>query len=488
MLHILNALFFIAISVVLGRALLPSQKIIARSKTEELALSYTLGLGAIILICNLAFVANLTLGFAALVIIAAAVFGFVYQQRRRESCAPPILPMNLSLVVLGFGLLSVIATVAYPINEFDAIYHWAYRGKILLFEGTPLNEAITGITSSDNFGRVVTHPNYPLGVPIIQALSSILSGWSDRWVQLPLALWAATMPWLVSFGLRNLPTNAIKVAAIATAVTPIMYVSNFTENGFQDFSAAGTSSSMMLGGGADLALMCMLTLSASLFLQASNTNCKRLAICAGMALAASASMKNEGLALLMVSMLACGIALIFKNGPTRIVSFFGLTAIICVAPWMGIRGQIPAIDENYSSQLTFDNFIHFASGGAELVEKSPMAMSGRPQTDNKDIPTRRSLVAAAFVDEFSDWRSWGLLWVMTLFGIGLLFKNFTSFNYRWLTLVVVGGVLLYFLILLVTPWNFPSLRDKGIPERLLVHLVGPIMLLFGHSAASDRLK
>jgi phosphatidylserine synthase len=85
-------------------------------------------------------------------------------------------------------------------------------------------------------------------------------------------------------------------------------------------------------------------------------------------------------------------------------------------------------------------------------------------------------------------RSWGLLWVLAAISIGLVFMNLDSFNYRWLTLVVCGGVLLYFLILLVTPWNFPSLRDKGIPERLLVHLVGPIMLLVGHALSSVERK
>ena len=128
--------------------------------------------------------------------------------------------------------------------------------------------------------------------------------------------------------------------------------------------------------------------------------------------------------------------------------------------------------------------MHFAGGANELVEKSPLAMSGRPQMDEGPIPTRRSLVAEAFVDEFFDMRSWGLLWVLALISAGLLAKNLESFNYRWLTLIIVGGVLLYFLILLVTPWNFPSLRDKGIPERLLVHLVGPIMLLLGHALSS----
>jgi len=487
MLPLLNALLFIAVSVSIGRAMLPAQNVIARSRGEEFAVAYTLGLAAIVVLCNLVFLVGLHLTVAVGISLALASYALYYQRQRRAEFAPSPFTRATTYILLAVGLLSLIATVAYPINEFDAIYHWAYRGKVLLFNGTPLNEAITGIVSNDNFGRVVTHPNYPLGVPIIEAYSSYFSGWSERWVQLPLGLWAACMPWLVAFGLRNLSSNAIRLAAVATAATPILYVTNFTENGFADLLNAGTSSSMMLGGGSDLAVMCLLTLSAALFLRATHSNCKRLAIAAGVALAATAAMKNEGLALLGVCMIACVVALFLENRPTRTIGFFAASAIICVSPWLGIRAQIPAIDENYSEQLTLENVIHFAGGGNELIEKSPLAMSGRQQIDEADIPTRRSLVSAAFVDEFFDMRSWGLLWVLAAISIGLMFMNLESFNYRWLTLVVCGGVLLYFLILLVTPWNFPSLRDKGIPERLLVHLVGPIMLLVGHALSSiDR--
>ncbi len=480
MLHLLNALLFIAVSVCIGRALLPSQNVVARSRGEEFAVAYTLGLAAIVVLCNLVFVVGLQLSFAVGWSLVVGSYALYHQSKRESEFAASPFSKAITLALLAVGLLSLIATVAYPINEFDAIYHWAYRGKVLLFNGTPLNEAITGIVSNDNFGRVVTHPNYPLGVPIIEAYSSYFSGWSDRWVQLPLGLWSACMPWLVAFGLRSLSQNAIRLAAIATAATPILYVTNFTENGFADLLNAGTSSSMMLGGGSDLAVMCMITLAASLFLRATQANCKRLAITAGLALAATAAMKNEGLALLGICMIACAVAHLLKNRPTRAIGFFAASAIICVSPWLGIRAQIPAIDENYSEQLTIENVIHFAGGGDELVEKSPLAQ----QIDEADIPTRRSLVSAAFVEEFFDMRSWGLLWVLAAISICLALSNLESFNYRWLTLVVCGGVTLYFLILLVTPWNFPSLRDKGIPERLLVHLVGPIMLLVGHALSS----
>ncbi|MFT4529802.1 MAG: hypothetical protein ACI81F_000594 [Thalassolituus oleivorans] len=489
MLHALNALLFIAVSISIGRALLPAQNVVARSRGEEFAVAYTLGLATIVVLCNVVFVIGLNLGVAVGLSLVAGSYALYYQRQRSAPFAHSSLTPIIGYVILAIGALSLIATIAYPINEFDAIYHWAYRGKILLFNGSPLNEAITGIISDDNFGRVVTHPNYPLGVPIIEAFSAYFSGWSDRWVQLPLGLWAASMPWLIAFGLRGLSQSAIKVSVVATVATPILYVTNFTEGGLADLISAGTSSGMMLGGGADLAVMCMLTLSAALFLRAINHDCKRLAITAGIALAATAAMKNEGLAMLIVCLMACGLALVFKKRPIlRIIGFFATSAILCVAPWLGIRAQIPAIDENYSEQLTVENFMHFAGGGLELVEKSPLAMSGRQVTDSTGVPTRRSLVAAAFFDEFTDVRSWGLLWLLAAISMGLVFKNIRCFNYRWLTLVVMGGVLLYFLILLVTPWNFPSLRDKGIPERLLVHLVGPIMLLIGHCLSSLDLR
>lgn len=488
MLHILNALLFIAVSLCIGRALLPAQYVADRSRGEEFAVAYTLGLAAIVILCNFVFVIGLTLGVAVGLSLLAASYALYYQHKRRAPFAKSPLTAPLTYMFLAIGALSLIATISYPINEFDAIYHWAYRGKILLFNGTPLNEAITGIISNDNFGRVVTHPNYPLGVPIIEAFSSYFSGWSDRWVQLPLGLWAASMPWLISFGLRGLSQSAIRIAALATVATPILYVTNFTENGFADLANAGTSSSMMLGGGSDLAVMCMFSLSAALFLRAVNHNCKRLAITAGIALAATAAMKNEGLALLLICLIACGLALIFKNRPTRVISFFTVSAIVCISPWLGIRAQIPAIDENYGEQLTVENFMHFASGGPELVEKSPLAMTGHKNIDTDNIPTRRSLVAAAFFEEFYNIRSWGLLWILATISIALIFTNIDSFNYRWLVLVIIGGVMLYFLILLVTPWNFPSLRKKGIPERLLVHLIGPIMLLLGNTLSGLNRK
>ncbi|MHC4824098.1 MAG: hypothetical protein ACYTEP_08785, partial [Planctomycetota bacterium] len=163
---------------------------------------------------------------------------------------------------------------------------------------------------------------------------------------------------------------------------------------------------------------------------------------------------------------------------------FAGIAIVAILPWLGLRAQLPAIDENYSEQLTVDNLVHYLGGGRELVEKAPDAVANRAKVDLDAAPARIGLVAASFLDEFLDWRSWGLLWLLALVSLPVTLKRLRDLDLRWLGMVVLGGVLLYFLILLVTPWNFPSLREKGIPERLLVHLVGPIVLLFAAATAS----
>jgi hypothetical protein len=189
-------------------------------------------------------------------------------------------------------------------------------------------------------------------------------------------------------------------------------------------------------------------------------------------------MKNEGLALAGVLILAVLLAHIFPPRRTKVMLPFVAISIVLILPWLGLRAQLPAIDENYSEQLTVENVMHFLGGGRELVEKAPLAFNSREPVDLENAPARIGLVGAAFGGEFVDWRSWGVLWLLALLGLPLTLKRLKTVELRWLGMVVLGGVLLYFLILLVTPWNFPSLRDKGIPERLLVHLVGPIALLF----------
>jgi len=478
----LTGLLFIALATFLGRALLPSRKILERSRWEELGVAYLLGTAVIVVVITAGFLLGFKMALLWWLPVLGGAAGWVLERKRvdetgRLAEVPWTRPIGVLLATLAVA--AFLTTIALPLNEFDPIYHFAYRGKVLLYEGTPLNEAITGILSPDGYGRLVTHPNYPLGIPILEAWTAHWGGWSDRWVQLPLALWSACLPMVVAFGLRGYSKSAASFGATLTAATPILYSYNFLADGLSELSMAGLSSTLTLGGGADLAVMAMLGVSAALFVRARQVDCRRAGICAGLGLAAAVMMKNEGLALAGVCLLAVLLTILLPPRRIRVTIPFAAVAILGIAPWLGLRAQLPAIDENYSEQMTAENILHYLGGGRELIEKSPLAMSGREKPDFENAPARIGIVLAAFWDEFTDWSSWGLLWLLAILALPVTRQRLLDPELRWLSLLVMGGVSVYFLTLLVTPWNFPSLRDKGIPERLLVHLVGPIMLMFG---------
>jgi hypothetical protein len=479
---LITGLLFLVCATLIGRALLPSRTILTRSLWEELGVAYLLGAGVVTVVITAGFVVGLSMSLLWWLPLLGAIAACALDRKRQATIGefaevPWTKPIGSLLAVLAVA--AFLATIALPLNEFDAIYHWAYRGKVLLFEGTPLNEAITGMINDDGYGRLVTHPNYPFGIPILEAWTSHWGGWHARWVQLPLALWSACLPMAMAFGLRGYSKQAASYGAVLTAATPILYSYNFLEDGFSSISMAGLTSTLTLGGGADLAVMAMLGVACALFLRARQLEDKRTAICAGLALAGTVMMKNEGLALAGVCLLALLLVSIVPPRRISVAIPFAAVAVLGIAPWLGLRAQLPAIDENYSEQLTVENVMHYLGGGRELVEKAPIAMSGREQVDLENAPARIGLVLTSFWDEFSDLRSWGLLWLLLIVALPVTRQRLADPESRWLTLVVLGGVSLYFLILLVTPWNFPSLRDKGIPERLLVHLVGPIVLMFG---------
>ena len=477
-----TGLLFIALATLIGRALLPSRQILARSRWEELGVAYLLGTAVVVVVITAGFLLGLKMALLWWLPVLGGAAAVVLERKRAGTFGnfaevPWTRPIGALLATLAVA--AFLATIALPLNEFDPIYHFAYRGKVLLYEGTPLNEAITGMLSDDSYGRLVTHPNYPFGIPILEAWTAHWGGWSDRWIQLPLALWSACLPMVIAFGLRGYSKSAVSFGALLTAATPILYSYDFLAEGWDTLPMAGLTSTLTLGGGADLAVMAMLGTSAALFVRARQVDCKRAAICAGVALAGAVMMKNEGLALAGVSILALLLTLIVPPRRTRVAIPFAAIAILGIAPWLGLRAQLPAIDENYSEQMSVENVMHYLGGGRELIEKAPMAMSGREKPDFENAPARIGLVLAAFWEEFSDLRSWGLLWLLLIVALPVTRQRLLDPELRWLSLLVLGGVSLYFLTLLVTPWNFPSLRDKGIPERLLVHLVGPIVLMFG---------
>lgn len=479
----LSALLFWPIAWGLGRLLLPSRRILPRSLWEETCAASLLGAALIAVLGTAAVAARVPFVavYSLTLLGGLAACGWLAWRGRRAPDAPWQAlewsrPAALLLGALAVGAAGL--TLAMPLNETDPLLHFGYRGKVLHFHGTVLNEALLGMNGPLDYGRIATHPNYPLGVPLLEAWAAQLGGWSDRWVQAPFAWLAACLPGAVALGLRGVSLATARAGALLAACTPMIYVANLYADPAQDLARAGMGGAMNLGGGGDLPLAVLFALACALLLRAHRADCRRTAIAAGLAFAGGAMMKNEGLALAGVAFLATLLAAALPPRPRlRTAAACWLTAAVCIAPWLVVRAQLPAIDENYGAQFSAARVMEVLGGMEELPHMPGDAGDEGATGVSTAGLLRRDLVARAFGEEIVDLRTWGLLWLAALTALILALRRWRDPELRWLALVVGGGLLLYVLILLVTPWHFPSLREKGIPERLMIHLAGPCALL-----------
>ncbi|MHC4823516.1 MAG: hypothetical protein ACYTEP_05810, partial [Planctomycetota bacterium] len=297
---LLTGLILILLAVLTGRALLPGRDVLARSLWEELGVAYLLGVALFTTAITAGLAVGMNMSLLWWLPLLMGIGGFLHDRRRGKalgvlSAVPWSRPIGLVLAVVAAAAFA--ATLGLPLNEFDPIYHWGYRGQVLLATGSPLSEAITGMIHADGYGRLVTHPNYPFGIPILESWVAHLGGWHDRWVQLPLALWSACLPMAMALGLRCVSDQAATLGAILAAATPILYAADFPVDGFGELQMAGLGGETTLGGGTDLAVMAMFGCACALLLRASRSQDRRTALCAGLALAGAVMMKNEGLAL-----------------------------------------------------------------------------------------------------------------------------------------------------------------------------------------------
>ncbi|MFQ5750337.1 MAG: hypothetical protein ACE5H3_12935, partial [Planctomycetota bacterium] len=242
----------------LGRALLPSRKKLERSFWEEQCLAWLLGAAGLPLAAMTVTLAGIRFdGMVAwLLLLLAAGAGILRLRADRRAGIPcSRLPLGRSAAVLlgVLGAGSVAATLLLPLNEFDALFHFAYKGKILFFSGNPLDPAFTDLAG--DFGRIHTHPNYPLGIPFLEAFAAHAGrDWNDRWVQIPLAFWAACLPGVVALGLRAISPHAAARGALLAACLPILYTRNFLPFLPSDLADMPHHLHLILGGGADLPL------------------------------------------------------------------------------------------------------------------------------------------------------------------------------------------------------------------------------------------
>ena len=191
---------------------------------------------------------------------------------------------------------------------------------------------------------------------------------------------------------------------------------------------------------------------------------------AGMFLGAAVLAKNEGLALLVCLLAASGLALGAQHqfaksrlSLARIAPFAWSTAIavVIILPWFVVKASIPNIDESYPDLLV----------PSKLAET---LLARRPSGDLSLV-----IVGNEFLKTFLNPLHWSAVWVLFFGYVAFALtkpKRLLSSDAAMPALFVLGGMAVFFLILVVTPWNLGQLFTTGIPDRLFLQLAPTAIL------------
>lgn len=409
-------------------------------------------------------------------------------------------------LTLAFGAFAVFYAASMPMHVFDPLFHFAYKGKLLVAEGfgtaawTDLEGAV---------GRVQTHPSYPPGLPALHALVAGLRGRFDEDATRALMALFALAPCALLFAaLAPRGRGPALLGALLWISLPMLYYSRppyvepgaplrtfaLSAYGFAFGAASGARhyppnaeragewnmpDGWTLDGAADLPLAALLFAALLAFARLADRSAPRDAADvagAGVLLAGVLLAKNEGRALALVLALALALTALARGGRTALEPGAGtlaetprpeprvrrrfalpgavLLALALVLPWEHVARAIPTVDEGY---------------GARLADPA-LALESLD---------RAGTVARGFLESFGHVLRWDLVWILFFATLGwsLARPRALARNASLAAiLVVLGGTAAYFLVLLVTPWDLELLFSTAIPDRLLLHLTPAAIL------------
>lgn len=458
-----------------------------------------------------------------------------HASRRRSSFA--LIAIGTA-ATLFFALFAVFFAGSLPVHLFDSLYHFAYKGKVLFAEGfggsgwmVPSEALELGRIEGqhDSVGRLMTHPNYPPGIPALHSLvgsqlgrfsedatrplmslyvlgcAALLWAWLSKrslgaavagtlsWVSLPFLYYSKVwyplikMPPQVSeeafFGSIGFQFDHLWRSLVASWMGR---KSSFTD-GSDGTMAASFPDGWTLDGSADLPQAVLFGVGLILAWRCLRWSGERAdradALCAGVILGGCTLVKNEGLALLAVAGGSMGLfwllgawrahALASKDrtnlrGLTDGAIVFGIAALMA-APWMSIRGEIPSIDEDYPQA------IKVMLGAAELSDEELEEMPAGQPTSIAEAFERVPVVLGGFVTSFIHVLRWNLVWILFIATVvtWLVLRGRRLLTHPMLPLLLaaVGTLVAYGLILVVTPWDLPLLFSTAIPGRIILHVV-----------------
>ena len=476
-----------------GRALhglLPRTR--ERSRLEVAGVSLLLGLSALpaYLVLRIALLGPIGVLEGRLTLAIGSALGLlaIARDARGAGCPRPghaperwsVGQLVLALAATLFACFACFYASSMPMHVFDPIYHFAYKGKLLWHEGFG---GASWVDLEGAVGRVITHPDYPPGLPALHVLAAAVAGAFDEDVTRGLcALYVLAPAALLYAGLRARGRTPALAGALAWLALPLTYYTRATHEHplwalvglglgsdranaqFAEHGPFSLADGWILDGAADLPLAALLFGAcfhlARLVRRGPEGADAADAWLGGLCLGGVLLIKNEGLALApLLCVAVVGARLVLPLGATppeerapfgrlagRLLCAVG-TALLLSATWFWLRQSIPSIDEAYPERMT-------PAGLARELD-------------------RAREVAGGFLGTFVAVQRWSLVWPLffaTLFWALARPRRLCASAALPALLLVLAAFGLYFAILLVTPWELAELFPTVIPGRLLLHV------------------
>ncbi|MDA0832453.1 MAG: hypothetical protein O2955_01355 [Planctomycetota bacterium] len=351
------------------------------------------------------------------------------------------------------GVLIVAAVVQAwltPQRFWDERAIYAIKAKVLWHE----KSVNAPILHDPDF--VQYHPKYPLMLPLAeQHFFGLLDGVYDRWpkVLFPL-MYAGMVLTFAGVTSRRLSPQSGWFCGFMLATTPVLMP---YEYGF-------------LCAQADAPVACFHGL-AVLFLWDAHQETdrgfrRRLIVISATAAATAAFIKDEGLAFLLIDIIACGLALIFGrrlNSATESnvarhrfgAVDWGLLvgiAVVLLVPWFIHRRGLPSTTEmNYFGRISF----------SLLIDRLPTLLWSVPHLLDR---------------MFGEWQTWGLHWWLAIAALMTIPSRATTASQQFLIWNLVGTLAALLLAGMIAPAELEE-HLGGSTHRYLMQLVPVAWLL-----------
>lgn len=347
--------------------------------------------------------------------------------------------VSWSCAVLAVLLLAAMigSLIVEPMVEWDAVAMWAYRARVIHATGT-LAPSVANWSA-----EVVAHPDYPPGIPLLEALEYWCSPATpdDRFAKMALIPFVIGLA-LVAFSHGEGITRGLgPITALIALAIPA---------GVVRWSAGSLAS-----GYADFPLAALIAGASWLGCRAVERKDDRAACFAALLAGGAACVKNEGLSFAVIMIVA--LALVRSAGMPgpwrRLASSVVRTAapaILVIGPWLILRSRLPPVPGDFDLR-----------GAFRVILSHDLSRAGQ--------------IMLAFAKELADVTHWLLLWPVVVIA-WLAVPRARTRPFLFLAVCLAGQLLSYASVYLVSPEPVDWLVATSL-KRLILH-VAPLAALW----------